>query len=492
MKSFALIACLLSVCLASGCVPNPFEDLASVPAADRVALKECLDAPDLPDNQWPENAAKARCWLSLPQDPSLKEIAALLQQTGGASQLDRRYADILAAHYADRSHRGRLFRAYQDFGTPEGQRLAADWLAKSPGSPFARLARGEAALGAAWKERGNAYMADTTQAQLAGMTEQLKIAVPMLQMALRTESRLSPACVDLMNIGDMIGDPDLHEAAAQHCIKVDPLSWNVNAMYLQGFDPRWGGSFDAMDHVIEQMRVREENDPILASLLAIGIGRRAYLPIDDETKLAPIATELERAARTAPDAFYIDKAGKAAAQSVKLQKALTYYSEALRFAPDEPDFLIDRAELLARMGNGRLALADAHRAMARPDACNCRDDHDRLAMIFERFGQIDDERSELQRVVQDKDKDQRRWALLTLCQTYFARGFDSVHGLACTKQLVEAFPDDSEANYMRALSLYIVHDPGAAEFDARFRKLADPNADGYTSETAQLDQFTKQ
>ena len=489
MKLFALSLCVLSICFVCGCSRNPLDDVSSVPAADRVALKACLAAPDLPDNKWPEGAGKARCWLSLPQEPSLKEIAATLKGHDGTLELDRRYAEILAAHYKDPLHRDSLFRAYKDFGTPEGQLLAAVWMTKSPGSAFARLAKGEAALGAAWKARGNAFADKTSDAQFEGMTEQLKLAVPSLLLALHYEPRLSPACVDLMEIGDMVSDEKLYAAAAQQCTKVDPLSWQVNQELLMGADPRWGGSFDAIDRVVDQIRLREKDSPMLASLLAKGIGRRAYMPINDNDHLAPIAQELDRAALTAPDVFYIDKAGLAAEQRGNFPKALVYYSQALRFAPDEADFLIHRAQLRIKMHDSTLAYEDAKRAAIQPDDCGCKKDEANLAMVFRSLVRVDDERAELEKA--EKQPKNRLWAMTTMCKSYIEFGFDSEHGLPCTKQLAEEFPGDSEAMYLRALTLYIVHDPAAAEFDARFRKLADPSRPGNDGEIKQLDQFTK-
>jgi len=489
MKLFAPILCALSICFVSGCAGNPLDDTSSVPAADRVVLEACLAAPDLPGNRWPEGAGKARCWLSLPQAPSLKDITAMLKQDDGTLKLDRRYAEILAAHYKDPVHRDSLFRAFKDFGTPEGQLLAAEWMTKAPGSAFARMAHGEATLGAAWKARGNAFADKTSDAQFESMAEQLKLAMPSLLIALHDEPRLSPACVDLMNIGDLVSDTKLRAAAAEHCTKIDPLSWNVNSMLLAGVDPRWGGSFDAMDRVVEQIRLHEKDSPMLASLLAKGIGRRAYFPIKDDSDLAPIVQELDRAALTGPDVFYIDRAGLAYEESGNLPKALVYYSQALRFTPDEAGFLIHRAQLRAKMGDANLALEDAQRAVKQPDDCGCKDDAS-LALVFSDLGRIDDERAELQKAEQ-QPKD-RLWAMTTMCNTYFENGFDIEHGLPCTKQLAEEFPDDSYALYLRALSLYHVHDPAAAEFDARFRKVADPSDPGHVGEINQLEQFTKQ
>lgn len=490
MRQFCLALCMVSIGIANGCSrnPDPLDDVSSVPAADRPALQACLAAPDLPDNHWPAGAGKARCWLSVPQNPSLKEIAATLREPDGAVKLDRRYAEILAAHYNDPVHRDALFAAYQDFGTTEGQRLADDWLAKSRGSAFAHMAKGQAALGAAWKARGSQYAADTTDPQFAGMTEQLKIAVPLLESALHDEPRLSPACVDLMDIGDIVGAAALHEAAAQHCTRIDPLSWHVNSMLLAAADPRWGGSFDALDRAVEQIRLREQKSPMLASLLAKGIGRRVYMGLSDDSKLAPIAAELERTARTAPDPFYLDKAGVAAEQAGNPPKAMVYISQALRFAPNEANFLIDRAELRTRMGDRPHALTDALHAAALPDDCGCRHDSD-LAMIFFDLHRISEERTELQKVMANPaQRENRVWALTALCKSY-AMERDNEHGLPCSKQLAEELPGDSEALYLHALFLYAAHDPDAAEADARFRKLVNASDPSDQAEIAQLDEL---
>lgn len=491
MKPVALMSCMLSICLVTGCTGNPLDDLSSVPEADRAALKECLQTPDLPGNHWPQDAGKARCWLSLPQTPSLKAIAATLKEHDGADRLDKQYAEILEAHYNDPAHRDRLFHAYLGFKTAEGQPLAADWMAKSGQGPFAVVASAEAALGAAEQARGTAFADKTSDAQFAGMMDQLKVSVPLLRQVLRLEPRLSPACVGLMEVADLASAADIHAEAERQCMKVDPLSWDVNNARLtgSGVDPRWGGSFDAMDGVVEQIRQLEKDNPGLASLLAKGIGRRAYFPINDDSNLLPIAKELDGAALAAPDVFYIDRAGLAAEQAGNLPKAMLYYSQALRFAPDEIGILIHRAQLRTKMGDRTHALVDAQHAAILPDLCHCKDDAN-LALLFGDLGRIDDERAELQKAA--KQPDDRLFALETLCKTYIEKDFDGEHALPCTKQLADEFPDDSEALYLRALTLHIVNDPAADEFDARFRGLANTSDPGQAAEIEQLDQFKKQ
>jgi len=111
-------------------------------------------------------------------------------------------------------------------------------------------------------------------------------------------------------------------------------------------------------------------------------------------------------------------------------------------------------------------------------------------MLFVQLDRIDDERTELQRYLRKSTpKKDSLWALTLLCQTYFEAGLDREDGLPCTKQLVEEFPDDPEALYLRALGFYLVHDPAAVEFATRFRKVANASDPTQRQEIAQMDKF---
>ncbi|HEY2345665.1 MAG TPA: hypothetical protein VGH80_07265 [Xanthomonadaceae bacterium] len=492
-KHLGLMLCISSACILGGCrLSDPLDDVSRVSLADRPALQKCLAAPDLPGNQWTPRAGKARCWLSLPQEPSLHEIAQTLQKPNGAATLDRQYAQILAEHYSDPAHRDFLFAAYQDFGTADGRKLAADWLAKSPNNPYAQLAQAEAVLAQAWTVRGNAYASETTDEQFEGMASQLRDAVPLLQSVLQAEPKLSPACVALMQIGSMVPDESLRVPATRGCMRVDPLSWHVNDQWMLDVDPRWKrgeASFNDLDRAIAQIRLHVKDSPMLGSLLAKGIGRRAYLHYQS-SDLTPIATELDLAAHTAPDAFYLAKAGMALQQAHDPRKALDYVSQALRFSPNEPDFLIDRAELLESLGRGDEAHADARLAGAqKPEDCGCDDYYPRLATFYGGLDEVNDERVILQKdILLVKD---HKWALTVLCQTYLGLHLDGGHALTCTRQLITEYPDDSEAVYLRALAFYNAHDPAAAEFDARYRSMDGRDNPNRAMEIQQLDGLKK-
>jgi len=449
--------------------------LASAAQADAIAdpLQRCLAYPDLPGNHWPAGSARGRCGLFQIQDPPLDRIAATLAAPGGAAQLDREYAQLLEAHYRDPTHGEVLFDAYQDFGTANGQKIAASWLEKSPQSAFAMMAKGRAAYGAAGDARGTDFIGKTSNSQIDAMNAQLAIAVPLLKAALTREPRLSPACVDLMWAAAMVNDRNGHDAAAKQCMAIDPLSWTVNSAWLRGYDPRWGGSFRSMDRAIDEIRTRVPANPALGSLLAKSIGLRVFLGRDWNSDLTGIAKVLDHAAVTAPDSFYIGQAGIAAKQAKNNQKALGYLSQALRFAPNYSLFLVERGELRKSMGDRAGARADLHRAMALvKDDCDCRDD-ERIFQLLLGLESIEEKRMAFQSDMKSPEK--HEWASYRMCETYINDAYDRERALACTKQLADEFPNSAEALFMRSFVLYRTHEPGAAEVAARFHQVADPS-----------------
>lgn len=449
--------------------------LAGAAQADTIAdpLQRCLAYPDLPGNHWPAGSAKGRCGLFQIQDPPLDRIAATLAAPDGAAQLDRDYAQLLEAHYRDPAHGEALFDAYQDFGTVKGQRLAALWFEKSPQSAFAMMAKGHAAYGAAGDARGTDFIGKTSNNQIDAMHAQLAVAVPLLKAALAREPRLSPACVDLMWAAAMVDDSAGHDAAAKHCMAVDPLSWTVNSAWMRGYDPRWGGSFRSMDRAIDEIRTRVPANPALGSLLAKSIGLRVFLGRDWNSDLTGIAKTLNHAAVTAPDSFYIGQAGIAAKQAKNYRKALGYLSQALRFAPHYSLFLVERGELRKTMGDRAGALADLHRAMSLvKDDCDCRDD-ERIFQLLLGFESIEEKRTAFQGDMKYPEK--HEWASYRMCETYINDAYDRERALACSKQLTDEFPNSAEALFTRSFVLYRTHEPGAAEVAARFHQVVDPS-----------------
>ena len=92
---------------------------------------------------------------------------------------------------------------------------------------------------AAGSARGNRWARDVPERNRTTMARLVAQAMPLLSEALQAEPRLSPACVDLAHVAKLIGDSATRDQAMDHCLAVDPLSWNVRFAWLTSLDPRW-------------------------------------------------------------------------------------------------------------------------------------------------------------------------------------------------------------------------------------------------------------
>ncbi len=448
--------------------------LSAAQQAERIEdpVQRCLAYPDLPGNQWPVGAAKARCPLLAFKKPeaALAELASTLEEADGAQQLDRRYAALLDAHHNDAVQREAIYVAYSAFdASDQARRIAERWLADAPDSPYAQTALGLILLTAAGEARGSEFYADTPESKLQTMQRLLAQAKPLLQSAQRTAPRLSPACIGLMRIGNLEGDSVLRDAATQHCLKVDPLSWNVRFEWQRSLDPLWGGSFEALDQSVEQIRPLVKQNPALGGMLARGVGMRAYVPVTQGQPRANYAAGFEAAARIAPDPLFIGNAGLIAQEQNDLPKALAYLSQAIRLAPTSYSFLSARAEVRRKSGDLQGAVSDAGRAIVIDSAPG--KIHATLGQALSKLGKTEEARAAFETAMQSPR--QRRWAFMRWCETFILGNLMPAQALSCSQGLLQEYPENAEALFMRSWVLYEVNDPAAAEVEARFRRVVD-------------------
>lgn len=447
--------------------------LSAAQQAERIQdpIQRCLAYPDLPGNQWPVGSAKARCpLLVLTPKPALSELAAILDESNGAETLDHQYALYLDAHYDDPSRREAIFLAYNGFdSSDDAKRVAERWQADAPNSPYAQTALGLTLLHAAGEARGSEVYARTAESRIQTMLRLLAQAKPLLQSAQAKAPRLSPACIGLMRIGKMEGDNALRDAATEHCLKVDPLSWNVRFEWQRSLDPLWGGSFEALDQSVEQIRPLVKQNPALGSMLARGVGMRAYVPVTQGQPRPSQAAGFEAAARIAPDPLFIGNVGLIAQEQGDLPKAMVYLSQAIRLAPMNSQFLGARAQVRQKMNDYAGAASDAKRAIAIDGDSGKL--YSTLGQALSKLGKIEEARAAFETAMQSPY--QRQWAFMRWCETFILGTLVADRALACTQGLVKEYPENAEALFMRSWVLYEVKDPAAAELDAHFRSVID-------------------
>lgn len=470
--AMALLSCFAASAADEAPEPVPGQwasYIASARRAEQVADAEqrCLQYPDVPGNQWPEGAAIARCALLRKPLLSIDAISGLLDQEGGARELERRYATLLEAHYADPAQREQIFVSFKVFdGSAASGKVAQVWRDAAPESAYAAFALGRHHAQQGWTARGQKLGKDTSRAQLDEMTRHFAAAVPLLLEAMRREPRLSPACVEATAIGRMSSD-ELQQAALAQCLDADPASYHLVLEWIFQAQPKWGGSLDALRQVVAYAAARIKQNPMLGALLAQHAG---YEPMEDpEWKTSREA--LLSAAMIAPDHGYLGESGIAHGVLRDPWPSIAYSMQALRFR-ENPRYAYRLAKELNGVREHASALRHAEQAAAlEPENGRYHYELGRTRMFLE--GQRA-ARPSFRRAMEDPDV--REDAALMWCQTFSARR-ETSEALACTKMLVTDYPEAGESWRLRASALGAAGDSGL--YDAIDRFLATMDVQRY-------------
>lgn len=134
------------------------------------------------------------------------------------------------------------------FHSAEPELLASldAWVKATPDSFAPYLARGSYWLAAAYARRGAKLAADTPAADMAGMEDALKHALPDLARALAIRPKLV-AARSLEIEAHMLDSPAAQtKAAFDQAIAACPTCYVVRTVYMIALEPRWGGSYDQM------------------------------------------------------------------------------------------------------------------------------------------------------------------------------------------------------------------------------------------------------
>lgn len=315
--------------------------------------QRCLAYPDLPDNAWPAGAAQARCLLVRAPPLPLAEIESRLATADGGAWLEQHLDEMLDAN-ADPRERDRIFHVFDPFDASEhAGSVATLWLRQMPESPFALTAMGKHRAAQGWASRGTQYAYKISDAQLQRMRQLFAGAAPLLSDALKREPRLTPACVALAEIGRQSSDA-LQQAALAKCLQADPLSYYVVWEWMNGAMPKWGGSMDAMNAVAAYIRQHGPENPMLYSLLSQPLGYEA----SQMDKYADGQEGFVAASRAGPGARMMTNAGYSYWAKNDPWMALVYWSQAMRFWPDDMEVRGMRGRALHYVRDNAWAVKD--------------------------------------------------------------------------------------------------------------------------------------
>ncbi|MFN7972832.1 MAG: tetratricopeptide repeat protein [Acidobacteriota bacterium] len=244
--------------------------LWGVPALRYVALALAVScgggSPSTPPGKVQGHRTKVAELADVVEPTLWRELTGLLKARDFAA-LDRRLGGFQEAYEADHLKEPEVLRAYGALASPDLALLPFynEWVEKVPSSYSAHACRGLVESQLAWKRRGSAIAAKTTNEQWLGSAELAASSRADLMRAVELRPKLMPALKPLITLA-MLGGPESPQEAYERAIAVDPDSYAARAAYIIALQPKWGGSLEAIQNVVDGMKEAEQHNPSLHSL----------------------------------------------------------------------------------------------------------------------------------------------------------------------------------------------------------------------------------
>ncbi|MGM0563370.1 MAG: tetratricopeptide repeat protein [Pseudomonadota bacterium] len=180
--------------------------------------------------------------------------------------LDQRLHEVLA----DPVQEKHLYKLYDVFGEndPRAKALLDEWVAAYPDHYQPLVARGSYFEGAGWNARGVARASETRDEQFARMYDLFDSAREEFRKALALEERAIMVYSRLMDMGRASKEQEELRQYLRKGLAVAPASYRIRASYLSSLEPRWGGSFKAMEAFASQAQRYADDNPKMSFLIA--------------------------------------------------------------------------------------------------------------------------------------------------------------------------------------------------------------------------------
>jgi tetratricopeptide (TPR) repeat protein len=287
--------------------------------------------------------------------------------------LDEQLNSYQVAFEKDAFTEGNLAVAFEAFcsSDPALGPLLDEWVTKNPNSYPAHLARAEYLVTAAYEARGDQYADQTSAAQFAEMNALLNRAVKdaLAAIKLNAKSGVAYAAIIEASIGN--SDDDIRERTFAAGLKNAPLSMALWVSAMRALQPRWGGSFGAMERLAAQAQKYAAQNPKLATLKGFPDVERGRVALDDNDSEGAMSF-YDQALQEGGDLFnsgYTSR-GKLFLRLGRYDDALQDLDRANHLRPQEPQVLESLAIIYAhyRRPKDTLAMIQEYRTFADPSA----------------------------------------------------------------------------------------------------------------------------
>lgn len=330
--------------------------------ADRITdpLKRCLAFPDYPGNHWPKGLARAECHYQFDPHITLADVRRAVD-AGHFKALDRRYARDLARHFSKQHFSPVIHLDFREiYGArktelKEWNRLTRKWLEHDPHSAFALTARGGYFSAMTWSTRGEQWAGDVPANDMRLASAYAKKAIALYQRAIEVQPKMLPAYIAIFNDASLDADDQNGEYATMQdalvgARRIDPYCKVLANVEMQELEPRWGGSYRAMEAFTRRLKRDSKHrllldldttwmqDDMADVLMRAKQYKRAYAVLKPTLLQTPWPDAFEDASRII-DSMQVDKPWI----------RLSYLLEASRFRKGDDYISYSRGMLMIRL-----------------------------------------------------------------------------------------------------------------------------------------------
>lgn len=205
----------------------------------------------------------------VPQANGFDAVRAL--HVGQYKQLEAHFAAVQSRFERGQISDDALVDAYKVFYPVDTKPDAAfdAWIAHDPRSYHAHLALGIHDHKVADLLRGTGYISTTPASQLAAMEQPQMLATRELTLSLKLNPRPYLAILYLLNIATSQGDDQAADRWLAMGNRLFPQNLRIRMRYLIHLEPRWGGSYPAMEAFIERSAREGVRRNVVSGLKAI-------------------------------------------------------------------------------------------------------------------------------------------------------------------------------------------------------------------------------
>jgi tetratricopeptide (TPR) repeat protein len=192
-------------------------------------------------------------------------------KAGKFSALDEQFKDFEATAANDPRAEMNLTYAFSVFALPDPEIAGKvrEWIAQSPDSAIAHCARSIVLEQAAAKARGHEG-GPTTSIPLEHFKDMeiaLNRTVTEAESARAFDPNLISAWIPSIDAAKMESDTTTMDDLSRESLAKFPASFQLRRAIIIGMEPRWGGSYDAMDKFAHESQAFVAQNPMLRYLL---------------------------------------------------------------------------------------------------------------------------------------------------------------------------------------------------------------------------------